>query len=155
MEDRRIIEGFKARDEDALTGARERYGEYLNKLAMRILNDREEGDSLIEEPRLPENLPTAFVCNCDLTARMMIEALNRRGLRVPEDISVTGFDDFTGGQEVLPALSTFRVDMDTMVDLAVKSMVERCSGVDRPFKRVVVSGMPIYRDSERALNGEP
>ncbi len=128
----------------------------VNNLPVReewILNDRPENGALIEEPELPAELPTAFVCNCDLTAKMMIEALNRKGLRVPQDISVTGFDDFTGGQEVLPALSTFRVDTDTMVELAVKSMVERCSGAEGPFRRVVVSGMPIYRDSERSLNG--
>ena len=49
MEDRRIIEGFKARDEDALTEARERYGEYLNKLAMRILNDREDAEECVND----------------------------------------------------------------------------------------------------------
>ena len=49
MEDRRIIEGFKARDEDALTVARERYGEYLNKLAMRILNDREDAEECVND----------------------------------------------------------------------------------------------------------
>ena len=126
----------------------------VNNLPVRedwVLNDRPENGALIEEPELPEELPTAFVCNCDLTAKMMIEALNRKGYRVPEDISVTGFDDFTGGQEVIPPLSTFRVDTDTMVDLAVRAMIARCSGNDSPFQRVVVNGMPIYRESEREI----
>jgi len=32
-------------------------------------------------------------------------------------------------------------------------MTERCSGTERPFRRTVVSGQPVYRASERALNG--
>ena len=38
--------------------------------------------------KLPEKMPTAFFCNCDLAASMMIKKLNENGYRVPEDISV-------------------------------------------------------------------
>ncbi len=49
MEDRRIIEGFLSRDEDALARARDRYGEYLKNLAMRILNDREDAEECVSD----------------------------------------------------------------------------------------------------------
>ena len=127
----------------------------VNDLPVRnewIVPDRQENGEM-RIPELPAKLPTAFVCNCDLAAKLLIEALNARGLRVPEDVSVTGYDDYTGGTEVTPPLSTFRVDMENMVDLAVKNMTERCSGTERPFRRTVVSGQPVYRASERALNG--
>ena len=128
----------------------------VNNLQVRedwVLTDRRE-DGTMFPPPLPEELPTAFVCNCDLAARMLIEELTERGIRVPEDVSVTGFDDFTGGLEVQPPLSTFRVNTEGMVELAVKNMVERCRGAERPFGRTVVSGQPVYRESERALNSE-
>jgi len=128
----------------------------INNLQVRedwVLTDRREDGTMIPPP-LPEELPTAFVCNCDLAARMLIEELTERGIRVPEDVSVTGFDDFTGGLEVRPPLSTFRVNTEGMVELAVKTMVERCRGAERPFGRTVVSGQPVYRNSERALNSE-
>ena len=38
--------------------------------------------------KLPEELPEAFVCNCDLVAGRLIDELEKRGVRVPEDCSV-------------------------------------------------------------------
>lgn len=37
-------------------------------------------------------MPEAFVCNCDLTAGILILELEKQGYRVPEDISVVGFE---------------------------------------------------------------
>ena len=100
---------------------------------------------------LPEKLPTAFVCNCDMTAKRLMEQLQEKGIRVPEDISVTGFDDFPAGKENEIGLSTFRIDTDGMIELAVKTLMERCAGVQKPFGRLVVGGQPVYRDSEIPL----
>ena len=100
---------------------------------------------------LPEELPTAFVCNADVVARKLIDRLGERGIRVPEDVSVTGFDDFEAGEPREPALSTFRINTDGMIELAVNKIAERCAGSDKPFGRMVVSGQPVYRQSERLL----
>ena len=70
---------------------------------------------------------------------------------MPEDISVTGYDDFEIGPAQVPALSTFRVNTDGMIDLAVNAICDRCAGAEKPFGRLVVSGQPIYRESERPL----
>lgn len=114
-----------------------------------ILPDRDAHGTLTPLA-LPRVLPTAFVCNCDVVAGRLIAALRVRGLRVPEDISVTGFDDFVIDASPDISLSTFRVDTDSMIELAVKTITERCAGSNKPFGRVVVSGQPIYRDSERS-----
>ena len=122
----------------------------LNDLTVRedwIIPDREMTGGLMK-PALPEELPTAFVCNCDMTARMVIDQLRERGYRVPEDISVTGFDDYPAGSENEIPLSTFRIDTDGMIELAVKTLLERCSGERKPFGRLVVGGQPVYRESE-------
>lgn len=118
-----------------------------------IVPDRDDNGSYLPLA-LPEKLPTAFVCNCDIVARRLIDQLQAQGVRVPEDVSVVGFDDFTVGNDAPPALTTFRVDFRSMAQLAVKMISERCAGLQRPFGRVVVSGQPIYRDSERALSAE-
>ena len=115
-----------------------------------ILPDRQE-DGTPVPIRLPEEMPTAFVCNCDLVAAGLIRQLTESGYRVPEDVSVTGFDDFVAGAEPEPKLSTFRVDTKSMIELAVKAMAERCSGARDPFGRTVVSGQPVYRESEMPL----
>ena len=123
----------------------------VNDLPVReewILPDR-ESTGWIVKPELPGKLPTAFVCNCDMTARMMIDLLREKGYRVPEDVSVTGFDDYPPGSEGDIPLSTFRIDTDGMVELAVKTLLERCAGEQKPFGRLVVGGQPVYRDSDR------
>lgn len=112
-----------------------------------IIPDREETSGLIPM-KLPEEMPTAFVCNCDVVALALIRTLNEQGYRVPEDVSVTGFDDFTGGADGEIRLSTFKINTGAMIDLAVKTMAERCSGARGPFGRTVISGQPVYRDSE-------
>lgn len=113
-----------------------------------VIRDRTEDGKLIPL-QLPEELPTAFVCNCDVVAKELILALAEKGIRVPEDVSVTGFDDFVTGEEPEPRLSTFRIDTDGMIELAVKTMAARCGGVREPFGRTVISGQPVYRNSER------
>ncbi len=112
-----------------------------------IISDRDGRNNLIPL-KLPEKLPTAFVCNCDVVASRLISALRQRGLRVPEDVSVTGFDDFTDAAPTDVPLSTFHVDTDGMIELAVKAVTERCSGSRKPFGRMVVGGQPVYRRSE-------
>lgn len=115
-----------------------------------ILPDRDD-HSHLTPLSLPRELPTAFVCNCDVVAGRLIQVLRERGLRVPEDISVVGFDDFVADASPEIALSTFRVNTDSMIELAVQAITARCAGSHKPFGRVVVSGQPIYRASERVL----
>ena len=80
--------------------------------------------------------------------RLLIDALQEKGYRVPEDVSVTGFDDYPAGSDSEIPLSTFRIDTDGMIELAVKTLLERCAGEQKPFGRMVVSGQPVYRESE-------
>ena len=112
-----------------------------------VIPDRGK-DGRLAEPELPEKLPTAFVCNCDLTAERLIRKLRERGLEVPGDISVTGFDDYIRGPEPEIGLSTFRVNTEDMAELTVRRILERCAGDTRPFGRIVIGGQPVYRESD-------
>ncbi len=115
-----------------------------------ILKDRDD-EGILRELELPCEMPTAFVCNCDLVAQKLIRLLTEKGYRVPEDVSITGYDDFYSGLEAGPELSTFRVDTGGMIDEAVHLMEARCAGLKKPFGRTVISGEPVYRASERPL----
>lgn len=53
---------------------------------------------------------TAIMCASDLIATGVIDELHKRGLKVPEDISVTGFDDLPIAEQLSPALTTIRQD---------------------------------------------
>lgn len=115
-----------------------------------VIRDRDEQGTMLPLD-LPEKLPTAFVCNCDAVAAWVIEQLSARGIRVPEDVSVTGYDDFLPGSPALPRLTTFRVNRKAMVQAAVRLVMERCSGMDKPVGRVVVGGEPVYGESVKEI----
>lgn len=74
--------------------------------------DREIGKvDLDKYLKFPEKMPTAFFCNCDYTASILIKKLNDMGYRVPEDISVVGFDNYLNEQ--LPGLGITTYEIDT------------------------------------------
>ena len=83
-----------------------------------IVRDRDEENTHVEI-RLPSHMPSAFVCNCDLTAAEITQQLTERGVRVPEDVSVVGFDNY-----LYPGLSdiqftTYDVNVDALVRRAL------------------------------------
>lgn len=55
------------------------------------------------------HLPTAVLCSNDMTAIGVLHAVSTRGLRVPEDISIIGFDDIHMAQFTVPPLTSVRM----------------------------------------------
>ncbi|MDQ0090293.1 LacI family transcriptional regulator [Paenibacillus anaericanus] len=118
-----------------------------------LLNDRDENGKYIDI-ELPENMPTAFVCNCDQIAFELCDRLNSKGFKVPEDCSVVGFDNDIYATLSTPQLTTVEVDIDQMARTAVKSIMEKVSNPNRQTGRILVQGKIIFRDSVRKLNDE-
>lgn len=67
-----------------------------------------------------EELPEAFVCSNDKAALYLVRVLRDLQVRVPEDVSVVGFDDIDLAQRVTPKLTTVRVDKEDMGARAVQ-----------------------------------
>lgn len=114
------------------------------------IDDRDETGAL-QPLVLPEKKPTALVCNCDWSARWAIDQLTKQGCRVPEDISVVGFDDFNYVPATIPALTTFRVDTPAMCRHVMQLVVDRCKGDTKPTARITIGGKCVYRDSVKKL----
>ena len=67
--------------------------------------------------------PTAIVAANDELAIRIIHVLNRRGLRVPADISVTGFDDIEMAGHFVPSLTTMRIPLAEMAERGVLHLI--------------------------------
>lgn len=67
---------------------------------------------------------TAFATVSDLLALRVLMELHRAGIRVPEHASVTGFDDLIWARVITPSLTTVRMDMATIAELAVTALAE-------------------------------
>ncbi|MEU9115869.1 LacI family DNA-binding transcriptional regulator [Streptomyces sp. NPDC048483] len=70
-------------------------------------------------------LPEAFVCVTDEAALNLMAALAEHGVRVPEQVAVTGFDGIVAGRVVRPALTTVRQPMQAMGREVVDILVAR------------------------------
>ncbi|TQK51733.1 LacI family transcriptional regulator [Streptomyces sp. SLBN-118] len=70
-------------------------------------------------------LPEAFVCVTDQAALNLMVALAEHGVRVPDQVAVTGFDGIVAGRVVRPTLTTVRQPMQAMGRAVVDILVER------------------------------
>ncbi|MGW7087903.1 LacI family DNA-binding transcriptional regulator [Streptomyces sp. NPDC054871] len=76
----------------------------------------------------PGPRPTALVCDDDILAAGACKAARRLGLRVPEDLSVTGFDDLTLATAVEPELTTVRLPAEQFGERGMTSLLAVLDG---------------------------
>lgn len=91
-------------------------------------------------------LTAVFIAN-DSMALGAMTALRERGYRVPEDISIVGFDDIPEAAHFVPALTTIRQDFNVLGRLAVEYVVSLIEKPDTPIQQTVLHPKLIVRDS--------
>jgi len=134
----------------------ERRNGYLKALAEHGINGDYVENSLLQAEsafratlslleRAPE-ITAIFACNDDVAISAM-RALDEIGKRVPEDVSVIGFDD--KAVELTPpvALTTVKVEKELMGALAVRQLYERAMYLDRPPITTIIGTRLVVRDS--------
>jgi len=106
-----IYNGLDFRDELCIVGSAEEVIEFNNpeKLATFI-------DSV-------QDHPTVWFCAGDLIAAAMINCLAKKGIKVPDDVSIMGYDDIALSEVFYPRLTTMRVDRERMGQLAVQYLL--------------------------------
>ena len=118
-----------------------------------LLEDRDIGSGYIIDDllQLPREMPTAFFCNCDLTAGIVIQKLKEKGYRVPEDISVAGFDNYIHPGICDIGITTYEVDQGGMAKLAVKQLLKRIADPHAAYGTHVVDGNMVIKESIKLL----
>lgn len=97
---------------------------------------------------------TALFAYNDLSAIGAIRAIRERGLRVPEDISVVGFDDINSAAFQNPSLTTIRQPLREMGMRAARILVDRLRGTEDPGQ-ISVKPELIVRESTAAASSPP
>lgn len=115
-----------------------------------IIDDRDALGGAIEY-RLPSQLPTAFVCNCDQTAYHFINHLTAQGYMVPDDISVVGYDNYIFSTICQPKLTTVDVNMRKLAGDAVDVMIHKIKDQSYSAGRTLVTGSLVVRNSVKQL----
>ncbi len=116
------------------------------------INDRDEDNMLYMDDGtpilgLPAEIPEAFVCNCDTAAVNIIKLLKARNIRVPEDVSVVGFDNYTMPNSSPIGLTTYEVDIPGMAQRTVLTLIRKLSGMSYHKGIQIVEGQVIERES--------
>ncbi|MEE2035814.1 substrate-binding domain-containing protein [Nocardiopsis sp. CT-R113] len=114
-----------------------RYGDFL------LDTGRTETAALLE---LPEP-PTAIFAGSDQMARGAYGALFDRGLRVPDDVSVVGFDDLPEALWATPPLTTIRQPLRDMAQMAARMLLDLVGGNRPETTRVEMATRLVERSS--------
>lgn len=93
-----------------------------------------------------ETLPEAVVCGNDSIAKYLTQAFRKRGVRVPEDVALTGFDN--DEEDILsPFFTTVNVDAKWLGKRMVQCFLWRIRHPDAPYEKIAVSGQVVIRKS--------
>ncbi len=95
--------------------------------------------------------PTAIFASSDQMALGVYEGLRQKGLRVPDDVSVVGFDDLPEARWSSPPLTTVRQPLAEMGTLAARTILRLSRGEDTESPRVELATDLIVRDSTAPL----
>ncbi|MEV0967893.1 LacI family DNA-binding transcriptional regulator [Microtetraspora glauca] len=137
------IDGYRAGLETAGVGVDPeliRNGDFL------VGSGRDQGHALLSLP----DPPTAIFAGSDMQAFGVFEAARRRGLRVPEDLSVVGFDDLPLARSAWPPLTTVRQPLQEMAALAARMVLAIGRGEVPEPRRVELATDLVIRESTAA-----
>lgn len=82
---------------------------------------------------------TAFAALSDLQALRALTELQLHGIKVPANVSVTGFDDLIWSPVTAPALTTVKMDMDKIAEIAVEALLDSIGTSSIPEGRIVTA----------------
>jgi len=97
--------------------------------------------------------PTAIFAGTDQQAAGVYREARRRGLRIPDDLSVVGFDDVAVGEWLTPALTTVRQPLEDMAREAIRTALTLVHNGSAPDVRRELSTSLVVRDSTAPPRG--
>ncbi|WP_438749109.1 LacI family DNA-binding transcriptional regulator [Pararhizobium sp. O133] len=121
--------------EDTVEASRDRLKGYRRALTMRdipvdnhlVIRGRwtiQGGYAAFKRLQALEDPPTAICCFCDRIAMGVYEAAKEAGLKIPQDLSVIGFDNESYSGDMLPPLTTMQLPHADMARYAVEKLAE-------------------------------
>lgn len=115
-----------------------------------VIEDRNMDDGQRDDDfvfKLPDKMPTAFVCNCDLTAGVFINFLQKKGYRIPEDFSVVGFDNYIQPGICSVGITTYEVDVREMAEKTISNLINKMKGESYKQGISIVEGHMVIKNS--------
>lgn len=137
-------------NENRLTGYRRALAKAKIKFDVSLVvqvTGRAEGSEAVTQLLSHDPVPTAIFCYNDMSAIGALRALKRCKVRVPEDVSLVGFDDIPFAQYVDPPLTTIRQPMFELGQRAADMALKLINDEKAKVPNVVIQGELIVRES--------
>ncbi len=97
-------------------------------------------------------MPTAIICCNDKNAIELVKLCGLKGIRIPQDISVIGFDDIPSAARITPELTTVRVMKEEMGVKALRRVLCRMGDPEDAGQNIIIPTRIIKRKSAAGLN---
>lgn len=94
-------------------------------------------------------MPQIFLCSSDLIALGLMAALKARGLRIPRDVGVVGFDDISMAAFSDPPLTTIAQDMHQLGKACFQALLNRMENRSQTPQEIIVRAKIVQRESVR------
>ncbi|SEF93459.1 diguanylate cyclase (GGDEF) domain-containing protein [Eubacterium ruminantium] len=141
------LEGFKCAMKDNGLQVMEDYifeGNYWND------QGPETADYYLNNPK---GLPEAIICSNDYMALALIQEFSKRGVRVPEDVLITGMDNIQEARDNYPSLTTIDISPEVFIESAIEAAERIAAGENIP-NILTVPGRLIFRASCGCVDAE-
>lgn len=102
--------------------------------------------------KLPDKMPTAFVCHCDMAAHYLMQKLKSLSYVIPDDVSIISFDNTELGATTLPKLTSYEIDKQCIAEYAYSQMLKRIENPQAVNKKIYTDNRLIIRDSVKNIN---
>ena len=144
---------------NATTSIKDRYMGFLKALIENsieysekdIILDRDSNGNTIQIQLPLNNMPTAFICNCDETAALVINELEKHGYKVPEQISVTGFDNYLSKNKSPVEITTVHVKPENIAIVAADLILNKINNKPYIKGRHLVAGETLIKESVKKI----
>ncbi len=121
--------------------------EYSNRYFFELRTTKDEIDQSLAKAAKKARSVTALFCCSDNFAGMMLTACAKEGIRVPEDLSIMGFDDNLNRRLFRPALTTVYQDIPGKGEKAATCLLEMVRGMEPQNHQVIFEPKLMIRDS--------
>lgn len=98
-----------------------------------------------------QNMPTAFFCNNDVAANVMIRKLDEQGYSVPEDVSIAGFDNYIDDPFPKIGITTYAINTGEMAKRSVHILLHKLEDPNYGTGVYMIDGKFIERKSTRRI----
>lgn len=139
--------------QDALRAAGRPYNRSLVIRAVRF--DRACGAQAMARLLDLAKPPDAVFCYNDLLALGALRTALRRGVRVPDDVAIIGFDDIEDGRYSTPSLSTVAPDKEAIAQLTLDRLFARLAGSTEPPATLIAPYRLVVRESTSGSEPDP